>query len=581
MSSAAYDQGSAPQLPSQSLGNTPPFNGSLPARFSRENAVPCAIFSHFSPEAKRALKKIHEKATEWFGEHGSREDAGRIFDRSMTLFLTSAQVTELKELVRGTGLEVYTVKDVADSLERGIRGEAPSVDSKTFRGHLTIEQSGVKAGHAMGELYAHKDLPWERQRSLTFDIWNVMVHLQNIGISILQNVQSEISGDLIARAEAAGNLSEDADILEIGSAGIYAEAKRLTDEYAHTSLNLKELQEALLPLARALLELPSPLLKEVVYSQIETNSHLLGRALGLYGSDPQPMLDALDNWRAFWDSQVPLLSRYFTETAAERAAQNAAEKSRIATDDGGGGESCRGAPVSAWDCSVRSQGDKAAFSPTKWEETVFHEIRNEHMWGMALMGVPGPIGDRAYQIISDAITSANAEAVDCRPAYGQLLVDRHIDMAHYPDVESMSDESRESFERQRLIAIERELKKAGRLVHGVTDIMLSSLPWRLPNRDIPLPSDPALHLERTLTLLERFVSAEPTGNGLASTAKFASQELAIQLNEWVHVTVLDQQPELAERCKRLFDVVKVQLPDNWCSELRRRGILPLANEQGR
>jgi hypothetical protein len=576
MSAAAQSHESDLQLPSQSLEATDPADGELPARYNRECAVPCVILSQFSPDSKQALKKVHEKAKEWFGEGGSREDSGRIFDRSMTLFLTSAQVTEIKELVRGTGLEVYTVKDVSDSIERGVRCEAPFIDSKTFGGDTTTEQCGINAGHAMGELSAHKDLPWEKQRSLTFDIWKVMVLLQNVGISILQNVQSNISSDLIAQAEAASHLSEDADIFEIGTAGIYAEAKRLTDEYAHTSLNLKELQEALLPLARALLELPSPIVKEVVYSQIETNSHMLGRALGLYESDPQPMLDTLDNWKAFWDSQVPLLSRYFTETAAERAAQNVAMKARTETKGEGNSESWKEAPPSGWDCSIRSQGDKAAVSPTKWDETVFHEIRGEHMWGMALMGVPGLIGDRAHQIISDVITSANSEAVRCRPAYGQLLVERHIDMAHYPDEESIPDEFRESFERQRRIAIENELKKAGRLVHGVTDIMLSNLPWRLPRKDAPLLSDPVLHLERTLTLLERSLSEDPTGSGLACTAKVVSQELAIQLNNWVHVSVLDDKPELAERCKQLFHAAGVQLPDDWCSELRERGILPLA-----
>jgi hypothetical protein len=440
---------------------------------------------------------------------------------------------------------------------------------------MTREQCGINAGQAMGELSANKELPWERQRSLTYDILNGMAQLQHFGESILKSVLTEIDGVLIERATAAQNLSEDVGILDIDEAGIYVEAGRLTDKYARTSPNLREVQEALLPLARALLELPSPILKEVVYSQIETNNHLLGYGLGLYDPDPQPMLNALDNWQALWDGQVPLLSRYFIETAAEQAAQKAAETTRTKTENVDERESGGEIPPSAWSCSVYSNGNKAVLSPSKWNETVFHEIRNEDTWGMSLMGVPGPIGDRAYQIISEVMESANAEAMACRPAYGQLLVERHLVVGNYPDPESFPEQFRKSYEHQRQKAIERELEKAGRLVHGVTDIMLSNLPWHLPRKETPLPIDPVLYLERTLTLLERYLKEDATAPGLCYTAELASQELFIQFINWPHIKVLDDNLELAKRCRKLFDDVKGQLPDEWISELP-----PLFSQEG-
>jgi len=532
------------------------------------------IFAPFRQGAWQAVTEVQQRAKEWFGEHGLREDAGGI-DRSIILFLTPTQVKELKERVKETPLEVYTIEDFSKSIERGVLGEAPYVDSGTFHGDMTREKCGINAGHAMGELSANKELPWERQRSLIDDILNGMDQLQHFGESILKSVLTEINGILIERATAAPDLSTDVGILDIDEAGIYAEARQLTDEYARTSPNLREVQEALLPLARALLHLTSPVLKEGVYSQIEKNHHLLGYGLGLYGSDPQPMLDALNNWKAFWDSQVPLLSRYFIETAAEQAAQKAAEITRTKTENVGERESGGEIPPSAWSCSVYFKGNKAVLSPIKWNETVFHEIRNEDMWGMSLMGVPGPIGDRAYQIISEVMASANAEALACRPAYGQLLVERHLDMGNYPNPESVPEQFRKSYELQRQKAIEGELEKTGRLVHGVTDIMLSNLPWQLPRKETPLPIDPVLYLERTLTLLERSLKEDATGPGLRYTAELASKELFIQFINWPHVKVLDENPELAKRCKKLFDDVKVQLPDEWISKLP-----PLFSQEG-
>jgi hypothetical protein len=572
MSPAASHSDPAPQLLSQSNTNLNDF--ALPACLSRDAAIPCMIFAPFLRGARQALTEVQQDAKKWFGEHGLREDAGGI-NRSIILFLPPTQVKELKDRIKETRLEVYTVEDFSKSVERGIRGEAPYVDSETFAGDMTREQCGINAGHAMAELSTNKDLPSEKQRSLTNDILNGMAQLQDFGESILKSVLTEIDVVLIERATAAQNLSEDVGILDIDEAGIYVEAGRLTDEYARTSPNLREVQEALLPLARALLELPSPILKEVVYSQIEKNNHLLGYGLGLYGSDPQPMLDALDNWQAFWDSQVPLLSRYFIETAAEQAAQKAAETTRTKTENVDERESGGEIPPSAWSCSVYSKGNKAVLSPSKWNETVFHEIRNEDTWGMSLMGVPGPIGDRAYQIISKVMESANAEAMACRPAYGQLLVERHLVMGNYPDPESVPEQFRKSYEHQRHKAIEGELEKAGRLVHGVTDIILSNLPWQLPRKETPLPIDSVLYLERTLTLLERSLKEDATGPGLRYTAELASQELFIQFINWPHIKVLDDNPELAKRCRKLFDDVKGQLPDEWISKLP-----PLFSQEG-
>ncbi len=156
------------------------------------------IFAPFRQGAWQAVTEVQQRAKEWFGEHGLREDAGGI-DRSIILFLTPTQVEELKERIKETRLEVYTIEDFSKSVERGVRGEAPYVDSGTFHGDMTREQCGINAGHAMGELSAKEELPWERQRSLTYDIWNGMVQLQNFGSSILQNVQAEVTGDLIAR----------------------------------------------------------------------------------------------------------------------------------------------------------------------------------------------------------------------------------------------------------------------------------------------------------------------------------------------------------------------------------------------
>lgn len=136
MSPAASHPDPAPQLPSQR--NTNPDDLALPARFSRDEAIPCMIFTPFRQGARQALTEVQQRAKEWFGEHGLREDAGGI-NRSIILFLTPTQVEELKERVKGTLLEAYTVEDFSKSVERGVRGEAPLVDSETLPGDMTME----------------------------------------------------------------------------------------------------------------------------------------------------------------------------------------------------------------------------------------------------------------------------------------------------------------------------------------------------------------------------------------------------------------------------------------------------------
>lgn len=86
--------------------------------------------------------------------------------------------------------------------------------------------------------------------------------------------------------------------------------------------------------------------------------------------------------------------------------------------------------------------------------------------------------------------------------------------------------------------------------------------------------DPALHLERTITLLTLCLRMKPyLSVGLSNVAKSAARELAIQLNEWSHLSVLQGDPSLAAAVRDLFLRAGVWVPDNWCSRVRNLGLL--------
>lgn len=526
-------------LPTPQDFGTEPTLSELPVHPLFDQTVACLIYGEYSKETRESLKLVETIVHEWSGKP-SGQDYGSLSAVSMTLFVTPEQHRELLELIKETPLMACTVQECAEAIERGISGEARRIDTSSRR-RLDAIECAVNAGCALAELAADPSLPWEKQRALTFDVWNGMIRLQNFAANILESVQRSIITQLIEQAESEYSGASGLSIHDIAGQGIYVEAAQQTAEFGKTSKHIREVQEALVPLGQSLLSLPSPILKEVTYSQLESNHHLLGRALGLYKPN-SPLLDvALDDWRAFLEYHIPLLSRYFGETAAEKALGKTKGEDISTTQ-----------ADSAWDCTTRSQGDTVALSPRKWEETVFDELRGEHLWGLRMIGVPGTPGDRAFAIVAEVVMKANAEALACRSAYGHTLRER--DPSRY--------------------GITGTDKEASRLVHGITDAILKNLPWGLPRRHGPLPCDPKVHLERTLAILEGALAHQETAPGLACAARMSSQELAIQLNDWDYRDEVLADKMLAARVKKLFKDVKVDLPDNWCIGLRERGILP-------
>jgi hypothetical protein len=566
--------------PAQSPENNPerqdlnpsfnPAEYELPSRYRQEETIPCMLFSEYSKEARAALESVQEKVRQWFGENSSHEDAGRLFDMSMTVFLTPDQHTELMDLIQDTPLEAHTLEDFADAIARGISGEAPYVDPEGHGRSMKQIDRMTNAGRAIAELTANPDMEWEQRRTLAYDIWNGMIQVHNFAGSMIQNINTDIRAALIAEAKRTQPLDERGNASREVYEQINERAYELTGEYARQSERVEEAQRITVPLANALLGQDSPILKEIVYTQFGSNYDYLGRALDLYGSDPAAMLGCLDDWEAFWDTQVPLLSSYFEESAAEREQWKQAVAEGASKDD---------KPNSKWRCSAAYQGDKAALAACKWDETVFNELRNEHLWGVKLMGIPGPVGDRAFEIVTGVLERANAEAEICRPAYAVQEAER--DMGRIPNLDSIPEESREMFRRHMEQVMEEAAEKAGNLVHGISDLLISGLPWNLPREDAPLGFDPALHLERSLDLLEQSFHSDGRSTGLKFCAKMAIQEFAIQLSIWSSQEVLDQRPDLAARATQIFDEARVgrALPGDWCTSLRDRGILPPAEEE--
>lgn len=525
-----------------------PAEGKIPNHPLYDQSVACMLLlREYSTEAKESLAVVRKRIEGWTGTEPKQEDMGEVFGVWMTLFLTPVQHQELLELIKETPLTACTIEEFAEALERGIRGENPIAWTVDSGPRLDAVEYAMNAGHALSKLAADPSLPWEKQRALALDIWYGMIALQDFAESMLRNVRNLLTGQLIEQAKA------DQKPTDYGIAGL--EAFRQSVEFAKTSSHIREVKEVLLPLAKALLALPSPILKQVAYSQLEKNHYMLGQALELYGADYTSMLVALDDWKAFWDSQIPLMSRYFEEFAAERAlSQDSGEENSTKRAD------------TAWRCVSNYQGDTVALYPTKRGETVFEDVKGEHLWGMKLIGVPGAVGDRAFALVSEIVANANAEAYRCREAYGQTLVER--ERKYLPVLSNVLPTMRKAREEQIARMEVEKMAEANRLVHGISDLILRFLPWTLPRPSTPFACNPKVHLDRAITLLEGALAERDNAPGLSCAARMSTQELAIQLDGWHFISVLDSEPELTARAKKLFEDAKVELsrPNKWLQQ---------------
>jgi hypothetical protein len=61
--------------------------------------------------------------------------------------------------------------------------------------------------------------------------------------------------------------------------------------------------------------------------------------------------------------------------------------------------------------------------------------------------------------------------------------------------------------------------------------------------------------------------------GMRKAANAAAKELAIQLNQWLHLSLLETDSTLAKETAELFSIAQVRVPPEWCSEVRRLSLL--------
>lgn len=223
---------------------------------------------------------------------------------------------------------------------------------------------------------------------------------------------------------------------------------------------------------------------------------------------------------------------------------------------------------------MHSCGDFTALSAYIWNETFFSELRHEHFWALKYLGVTGRVGDRTFEILNNLLEKSLREALSCQQAYAEYLTRR---VTYLPPGSEAIDEQDYLRYVQRIR--EQKKKDAVQLIHGVADSIINGLPWVLPNDFSPKPYEPVVHLNRTIDLLENALNKQAVSLGTAEVARQASRELAIQLNQWKHLEILDQDVELKERLRLLFELTNVSLPEGWADNLQKRSLLPHKPEQ--
>jgi hypothetical protein len=532
------------------------------ARYLDKGSVICQLLVPDTKEANAALSKVLKTTNGFYGQRERVSSPSQEHCYSC-LLLTAAERTEIEALFKGTELSLWTFRDIATAIEDGVSGVAPLVNPTDNERKNSNARRWNEVGIALAEL-SRTGLSWDQQYDLAFRLSSAMQDLRYIGEDLLKQVKMDFAQHLLARTEAAKSSGTDAAVSEISpeeERQCFDEARRLVRAYALESGHLKQVQDAIMPLARALLKLPSPTLKSVAYSEIDHNYNLLGRALELYGPDQQPMLQCLDDWKAFLDERVASLGRNFEETI-NRAA-------KVTSADRGADTKRQPEPHLQF---FFGNGYTGLMLGQDSRDGVPNALPQDTLWGMRLMGVPGPIGDRAFAITSDTFDRANAEALPYRQACFKSLVGEPIHSN-----EDVPEEMRETRELTNDMMRNYHRGNAERLVHHISIDILESLYWCLPGlfgKDTPLKVDLALHLDRSLNLLEKSIESATVSPGLRDTVRRAARRLASEMGDSDYLEVLDTNPTLAERAKKIFAVCKVRGSELNGEHLRARGILP-------